>query len=1242
MDLEREPGQGKSSGIGADSPAKKQKGDLAGQPGLQMDALRQLLAEQSHSLLQAQQMQMSTAFQAFEERQAVRMDRVEERVSGQGSRLDAVEGQLKELAARLATVESKPVGSGPGGPDRKTTLVFGGWASNTRRQVLLQQLHQALQGLGLLESLDAAPFCTGARRSVALCNFKRRQCEDGDEPRGRMMHVLQTINSSRVVLEGAEKPLWASFSKTPEERGRASLAAAVRKVVQRFQASRMGDLDVEYPTGRTWMKEDQLSGLGDPPAEVHHVRTVDTRAGPGWIDERTLSRWVEVNLADVQPDARALPELLTSGLNQAAASAGSHDACHAVVVWGWNVGGAELASLPKAVRDSSRRALEKDDLVLLQEVPREGKGWSHQDLAGRRVISHREERQWRGTGLWYDPGAWCVLKRVHTLRGTWFKLKHLERSAELWIGTAHFTPGVTAAKYEEEVHDHFAGLPRGAHRVAFQGDVNTAFGWTSSDLGGISEVAKEGKGGILHKVLVEHGLHILCPHSSQVDTPTSRPRQEGREGQCIDIMAVRSTRVRYWRIHVDSYLQIGTDHELCEGCLVFEAKRVHHRHETRPRVWNGGIQVVNGMDQVIIEGLAKECTRPAPGHGYRDPLPVRQAFKDAKRSGTAAKWKAALKLRKEARRQWELDRLHRACTGDWASFRALRPQRHTGWDIGFAEEQAGDPHEAVHQHLAAVYRGRQEEGPAPVWQGEVRAFSLTELREGVSHLKRGKAVGADLTSAELIFGLMEVPGGPEHLLEWYNRILATGQIPERWNEPILVMLPKVRAPKVAKELRPIAMGSAVSKLFSRLLLNRALPLISPQSYAQCSGPQRQTSDFLYSIVRLFELAREWGNPLVVFKLDLEKAFDSLDRGVLMQKLEAKIGKCAELVCWENLLRGTTGILQTPWGQSRVPMTRGIKQGAVESPVLFAYVAELALLDSISDQGWRDMVPLYPDLPEEEMMYMDDGLLWNGLVSVVQTRAQYLSAEFAKYGLKMNPTKCQLYASPGVQGEHAIWLNGTKIQAQSHLEVMGLCLKVGMSTYELVSPAFTRARAKFWERRHIFRAKGGMKHRARVMERVVGATALWFICCIPPDKATMTALNSTQLQLMVWLLRFAKTPSETWEAFRKRAFRGARAALHSAGLERWSTTWLRRWWSYAGHRVRAILSPCPPISSHFEHFRTLPWWEHQKSLPPSKGIRHKGHHFARLTVLEQDMNRVAGNPWRLLAHDRRAWKARENA
>ena len=96
------------------------------------------------------------------------------------------------------------------------------------------------------------------------------------------------------------RPLWCSFSKSPEERGRAALAAVVRKAVLRVAPQRAGDLDIEYPTGRSWIRDDQLSGMGPPPPEARQARVVSTKGGEGWIDEKTLAKWLDMSLTDLQ------------------------------------------------------------------------------------------------------------------------------------------------------------------------------------------------------------------------------------------------------------------------------------------------------------------------------------------------------------------------------------------------------------------------------------------------------------------------------------------------------------------------------------------------------------------------------------------------------------------------------------------------------------------------------------------------------------------------------------------------------------------------------------------------------------------------------------------------------------------------------------------------------------------------------------------------------------------------------
>lgn len=198
----------------------------------------------------------------------------------------------------------------------------------------------------------------------------------------------------------------------------------------------------------------------------------------------------------------------------------------------------------------------------------------------------------------------------------------------------------------------------------------------------------------------------------------------------------------------------------------------------------------------------------------------------------------------------------------------------------------------------------------------------------------------------------------------------------------------------------------------------------------------------------------------------------------------------------------------------------------------------------------------------------------------------------------------------------------------------------MSIYELISPLAARAREKFWELRRIFQARGSVKARVRVMNRVIGATALWCVSAFPPDKAAQSMLNTVQLQVLVWMLRLGKRSEESWEGYRKRAFRDVRYILHAAGEQRWSTMWASRFWRFAGHRARGMLREVPVVSSVFEDYRTLSWWRREQLRPPEQGgVRHKKH-YPRITALETMMDDVCGGPWRERAHNRQTWRELE--
>ncbi|CAE7902753.1 pol [Symbiodinium microadriaticum] len=513
-----------------------------------------------------------------------------------------------------------------------------------------------------------------------------------------------------------------------------------------------------------------------------------------------------------------------------------------------------------------------------------------------------------------------------------------------------------------------------------------------------------------------------------------------------------------------------------------------------------------------------------------------------------------------------------------------------GWDVAFATAQQGDPHEAIHQHLTQVYKGAAPVAEDFRFDGEVQAFTMQEMRDALALLKSQKSVGSDYTSQELLVGVMTVPGGEDHMLEWFNRILVKQVMPRAWNEPLVVLLPKVEGPTKCKQLRPLAMGSSVGKLFARMLLTRTARHLAPRTSAQCAAPGRQTADFLFSIHRVFELSREWGSPLCALKVDLNKAFDCVDRRKLLEKLRERMGSCAELGCWAGLMSDVTGVLQTPWGRSLSPMPSGIKQGAIESPSMFGFVAETVLEETRVANKWAEYPNLFEGLTEEECVYMDYGVLWSRGVQIMQEKVEAYARHLHLYGLSINLEKCQLYCSPRCTGSVAINLEGAMLGPSQFLEVMGVQFKVEATTMELITPLATKARNRFWEIRHILCSKGGLSKRIRTMQRTAAQAGLWCLSALPPDSGGLGYLNSVQIQLIVWMMRIRRGPSEDWGAFRLRAWRAARAALHRSGEERWSTTWLRRYWRFAGHRARGLDREHPALSSIIDSFRDKQWWD----------------------------------------------------
>ena len=92
-----------------------------------------------------------------------------------------------------------------------------------------------------------------------------------------------------------------------------------------------------------------------------------------------------------------------------------------------------------------------------------------------------------------------------------------------------------------------------------------------------------------------------------------------------------------------------------------------------------------------------------------------------------------------------------------------------------------------------------------------------------------------------------------------------------------------------------------------------------------------------------EKAREWGQELVVAQIDIKKAFDHVDRERALQALRRK-GASRHHLAWlakmwqEHSLEMKMGGYNT----SRFQTTRGLPQGAPESPIVFTILIDMVM------------------------------------------------------------------------------------------------------------------------------------------------------------------------------------------------------------------------------------------------------------------------------------------------------------
>lgn len=250
-------------------------------------------------------------------------------------------------------------------------------------------------------------------------------------------------------------------------------------------------------------------------------------------------------------------------------------------------------------------------------------------------------------------------------------------------------------------------------------------------------------------------------------------------------------------------------------------------------------------------------------------------------------------------------------------------------------------------------------------------------------------------------------------VSFVQSVFETGRTPARLGIAELVILPKPGG-----GVRGIGLLEPIWKVISAIIDHRIKVKVKWDRRLHGFLPKRSTGTAITDTRLRSDLATAKLLPYHRVYIDLTKAYDCVDRNVLLQLLEA-YGVGPKM----------RGILESQWAAQQfitkqsgfygrvIRPTRGVTQGGIESPTLFNIA-----IDAVARE-WEakmEIDPVTPDpLEVEAGFYADDSIIGGTDADRVQEGLDTLSDLMGRVGLELNVDKTESQAHvPG--GIHHSW------------------------------------------------------------------------------------------------------------------------------------------------------------------------------------------------------------------------------